>query len=732
MPPLTQPTVFFAPVDHSRFMKKGKMAYLVARVNHFGGAGSFLEKNETSPDTIEKLYESEQPPFFQPRQEWDHWDSATFEYPSTTDDRQLIKSKLGKDELQRNYFNNPTYNVSWGEHALALWRLHQDLEKDGEMLLNDSISAVLRMLGNGLEKVVTVARYEIDIQAKKPEYNSDWEEPSPFLPDDYERVPTNHDMGFGGIRRWREACRGKRFFVGFFRFRYNKHFTTFIWDRVRGDFYHFDTVSTDQKLRAKLASIAWREHLASAGQPYHFNFHSIPLTPQRGGWECGLLSTFCLFQTLRGLVGVTSSELATICPPTALSIDGNEVVPSQPFDLLVRDWLPDSWTKGGKPRDILYNDNLDGIQGIYQTMIFDELGIKDGYFWRKSTRSKVFVKRQSLYADVINYSPVEFAQTVSRDQLYTDWGGYVPADVRDISHISNWQSHRLISIPRAGLGNTVEIPQGPGPFAVLNSGVAFPDLPAQLIKWYTDRGVEITDNFPIYQEGVVVPTDDDEPDPKTKKPMKKSVGPRPRVQKQADKSSTPAPPDQKDQPWTPSKPLSNLSLGTPKRPRPSSNSGSEYQQTGSPSSSEGVEDTTTGQKPPGPSDQMIIDYGWGQTRDGRPFVVEEGPYVRGAEDFICSDYETDEEAASKRKAIGAGTKIMSVNPGEKSWLGMVRGRPTQRLLTGNYATHLPGGMVRPSQWDEILATAAQPWTPAAVSKESRDERMKKRQKSRDT
>ncbi|KAJ3456041.1 hypothetical protein MRS44_016064 [Fusarium solani] len=143
---------------------------------------------------------------------------------------------------------------------------------------------------------------------------------------------------------------------------------------------------------------------------------------------------------------------------------------------------------------------------------------------------------------------------------------------------------------------------------------------------------------------MVISADDDEPDPKAKKPMAKPAGPRPKSQKQTDKSSTPAPSDQKDQPWTPSKPFKNLSLGTPKRPRPSSNSGSEYQQNGSPSSSEG----------------------WGQTRDRRPYVVEEGPYIRGAEDFVCSDYETDEGSASKRKAIGAGTKIMSVDPGEKS------------------------------------------------------------------
>lgn len=85
---------------------------------------------------------------------------------------------------------------------------------------------------------------------------------------------------------------------------------------------------------------------------------------------------------------------------------------------------------------------------------------------------------------------------------------------------------------------------------------------------------------------------------------------------------------------------------------------------------------TAEQEPGGSSDQEEANYGWGQTRDGRPYFAEEGPYIHGAEDFICSDYETDEEVASKRKAIGIGTLLMLVNPGEKGWLGMVPGRPT--------------------------------------------------------
>jgi hypothetical protein len=709
-------------------MKRGKMAYLVAKIDQVGGRGDFLEKHEETPDTIEDLYDSEQPPLFQPRDEWSHWDPKTFEYPYSDDDDDLIKSKLGKDELQRNYYVNPAHNVTWEEHARCLWNMHQDLEEEsGKMLLNDSLSAVLRMLGNGLEKVVTVARFEIIIQGKYPKLNSENPEPTPFLPDNYERVvKCNTDQGFGGYRRWREACCGRRFYAGFVFHAYNKHFTSFIWDRKEGDFYHFDSLSNDQMVRAKNVGLAWREHLAKSGQPFEFNFHAIPLTPQQGDWECGLISTYCLFQTLRGLVGVTCTELKTICPPKTLKIDGKEEAPLLPFDLLVRDWLLDNWTTGGTPRGIKYQDNLDSLRGVYQTIVTDELGIKDGRFMKRTSRTKIGM-HESLYADLINYTPLEYADRVPKHQLYTDLGGYVIAGVRDIGHISNWRTNRLITAPQIEEGEEEKVPTGAGPFAVLLSGITLPDLPADVIKWYTDNGIEVRGNMPIYVDGQVISDSDDSK--KKKKLVAKPTGSTSKNDK--DKFTTPAPPQKKDQPWTPSKPLADLSLSTPKRSRPPSNSGSEFQPSEPSTSSEDGKDKDEKKASAEPSDQMVDVGSWGKTRDGRPYVVEEGPKVRGAKDFNCSDYESDENSATKRRATGPGTKAMSIAPGEKGWLGEVGNRPTQRLLTGNYATHLPNGIVRPSQWDEILAAAAQPLMPATASRESRDERMRKRQKSRD-
>lgn len=247
-----------------------------------------------------------------------------------------------------------------------------------------------------------------------------------------------------------------------------------------------------------------------------------------------------------------------------------------------------------------------------------------------------------------------------------------------------------------------------------------------MIRWYTDNGIEVKDNMPIYVDGEVISDSDD-----SKKKKKLVVKPTGSASKNGkDKLTTPAP-QKKSQPETPSKPLADLSLNTPKRSRPSSLSGSEFQPSEPSASSEDGTSKDEKKAPAEPSDQMVDVSIWGKTRDGRPYIVEEGPQIRGAKDFNCSNYESDEESASKRKVIGPGTQAMSGNPGEKGWLGEVGNRATQRLLTGNYATHLPAGLVRPSQWDEILAAAAQPWMPATASRESRGERMRKRQKSRD-
>ncbi|EEU39616.1 uncharacterized protein NECHADRAFT_101017 [Fusarium vanettenii 77-13-4] len=746
MPPKT---AFFAPKGPRRYMStRPKQAYLVARVKGVGGQGSFLEKDETIADTIPELYDNEQPPFFQPREEWDHWDPATFEYPCTTDDRQLINRKLGKTELQRSYFENPTFDISWADHVESLWCLHQDLACDDKMLLNISIGGVLRMLANGLEKVVTVTRCEIEIPGKESKCNSHWNTPTPYLPDHYDRIKAYFDMGFYGPRRWRESLIGKRFFAGFVRHRYNSHFTTFIWDRKKADLYHFDTLPDDQMIRAKNVSLAWREHLAVAGQPYDFNFHAIPLTPQRGAWECGLLSSFCLFQTLRGLVGLSADALAQLCPPTTLEIDGEENEPVGSFDLLVRDWMLDSWTRVGKSKDIAYDDNVEVIKGIFQTMIIDEIGIQDGYYLHRTGRGP-FAKHQSTYADEVKYKPSFPDELRATEWLYTDMGGYMPAEPESIGTVSNWTIDRLIPAPTINPGDKALLPRGPGPLSAIVMAPVLADMPDDLIRWYKRQDFEIKDNVPIFEGGELISSDSSSssevPDPGSKAAVKKPVNPVSNRKKQliklprfppstastaTGKPVTPAPPEKTKDPWTPSGPLKSLSLGTPKRPRPSSKSSSEYVQSSSSSSSGGKESKPGAQGGDEPVDQTMTGYGWGECKDGRPYVADIVPDIRGAEQFTCSTLESDDECTPAKRTVGPATKIMSTFPGLKGWLGEVGSRPTQRLLTGNYATYVPAGLVRPSQWDDIIRAAAQPWAPATASKESRDERMKKRQRSR--
>ncbi|KAJ4154500.1 hypothetical protein NW754_001307 [Fusarium falciforme] len=704
------PSCLRGPKDHNRYMAPGRMAYYAVHVRNVGGAGSFCGDGIGLPDTIPEAYKRVQPAFFQPRQEWDHWDPDTFEYPAMEDSREEIKRKLGNDDQKPAYFDDHLINLTWADHAYQSWVLFKELCKDKVMLPNDGFSCILRMLRKGLEHTLVTARLEIDIEKDEIGVNKYSVPPSPFLPDDYERVWSFHNMGFVNAQHWRSAMMGKRFYAGFARHGYCSHYTAFIWDAKRGHFYHFDSYARDQMERAKIMSLVWREHLAWAGLPFDYKFYAIPMTPQRGAWECGILCFFSLFTTLRGLVGIDSSTLGEMYTPETFEIDGEEIDADEPFDLLIRDWVQDPWETQPDGR-IYYTKNTDRIRALFQCMIFDDLGIKDGQYLRDSQL------RTPPLAHLLAYQAIEADVAPEIEDLYTDWGGFMPAYWRSTGLMRGWTLNRLFRRPSYHLGERGEFPTGYGPELIPDLRRSIQKLPGSLIRWYAERGLTVIDGIPIESRTDVVVPDD---------PVASQKG-------KGKKEKTPAPNDQMQEPETPSTKLANLGLDTPKRPRPESESGSSYKPGSSPKSSSDKEmGGLDGGDNTEPIDQPVDPAGLlGKSRDGRNFIVELGPHIGGAETFKCSEYETDEEGASTRRQVGMGTKTMSVIPGESGRLAMVEDRVTQRLLTGNYATYVPGGLVRPSQWDDILQAAAAPWTPAVTAKLSREERMRKRQKSRE-
>ncbi|KAJ3521453.1 hypothetical protein NM208_g13282 [Fusarium decemcellulare] len=80
-----------------------------------------------------------------------------------------------------------------------------------------------------------------------------------FLADTYETVSCSKHMGFETAESWRKEMCGGRFFAGSIRHHWcTQATTTFNFDRVRGQFYHFDTLATDQRVLLHHAVLAFR------------------------------------------------------------------------------------------------------------------------------------------------------------------------------------------------------------------------------------------------------------------------------------------------------------------------------------------------------------------------------------------------------------------------------------------------------------------------------------------
>ncbi|KAF4469068.1 hypothetical protein FALBO_4031 [Fusarium albosuccineum] len=307
----------------------------------------------------------------------------------------------------------------------------------------------------------------------------------------HEKVSANYHFGYDDPHEWRKAITRRRFFAGLILHSSYSHFTTFLFDRYKGQLYHFDTYGHDQSIRLHNAVLAFREGLARGGLPYSFDFFGMPLSPQGGGWECGPLSVLALFNTLRGLVGVDNSTLAGVFPPTVLGIDGKATAPQGPFDLLFRDWVFDPWvlTKGGNVRTAV---NIHRVQALFQRMIMDELGIQDGQYYgtSKSGQSNSLIK--GPYDDLITYTPRTNNYPISPVDLFTFRGGYQPIVIKAVGVGTAWVWDRLLrfTIDRSSL----RYRRSPASFSYVPQSSP---LPARLVADYQSRALQIKYAIPV-------------------------------------------------------------------------------------------------------------------------------------------------------------------------------------------------------------------------------------------
>lgn len=487
-----RPPSYFATADK-------QLPFLMGKVKNPGGPDKFLAPDEAHLLDLPRLYR-QQPALFQPRDQWDFSSSpAGGSLPAKDDTADVIRREFA--DRQRSCFPPPQgWATGWREHACCLWELWLEIDRE-KMLKSNSVVELLPLLSYGIEDIVCLARRELIIYDASVHPNShfgmsqgkSFRAKSPFLAGYQDKVSCEANLGFSTPLDFRHAMHGRRFLAGIIHFQSVPHFTTYIFDRARAHFYHFDTLGdlpyttpgADQAGRMRCAVLAMREALMWAGQPFYFDFFSVPVSQQPSSWECGILSVFCLFLTLRGLVGNQCTDLVDMYRPKPVTIEGHDHINSviRLPELPLRDWI---LVDGGDPEL-----SRDRISAWFQRVIMDELGVPGAKCLEKGKNpSRVYYGR---HAGLIKCPGDDLSSLrLPIPQLYTRLGGYQPIAFDNVETANAWARDRLLPLPSI---------QGTGSYrtsrAAGSGGVFAASKMSEPTKtWYNERGVEIKDNLP--------------------------------------------------------------------------------------------------------------------------------------------------------------------------------------------------------------------------------------------
>lgn len=481
--------------------ENNQLPLLAGKLKNPGGPDKFIAPDELHLLDLPRLYR-QQPALFQPRDEWDTSttpSAAGAALPALDDSPQLIMRKFAG--RQRSCFPPPQgWDISWGEHVCRLWKLWVDIDKEVK-LSSTSLVELLPVLSYGLEDMICLARRELIIYdaAVKPNSHFGMSQgrpfhgKSPYLAGYHDKVSCDAKLGFSTPLEFRRAMHGKRFLVGIIHFYSIPHFTTFIFDRARAHFYHFDTLGdqpyatpgADQVGRMRCAVLAMRETLMWAGQPFFFDFFGVPVSEQPRGWECGILSVFCLFLTLRGLVGNQYDDVDIKYRSRPVTIEGQDHMGGivRHPELPMRDWI---LVKGGDP--VLSRDR---ISAWFQRVIMDELGVPGARCLEKGKNPSTI--RSGKHANLIKCPGDDLSNSrLPIQQLYTSLGGYQPIAFDNVELTYAWPGDRLLKLPATHGTGSYRRSHAAGPGGVF----AVPEISVLAKTWYNDRGVQIEGNLP--------------------------------------------------------------------------------------------------------------------------------------------------------------------------------------------------------------------------------------------
>ncbi|KAF4467521.1 hypothetical protein FALBO_5604 [Fusarium albosuccineum] len=452
------------PNDSRRYFRKiPGMIYFAGRLPSEAGDGNFIDPHElTQQQSLAEVY-GQQPAYFEPRTDWQHLDSTNFTPYRDYDDKDTI-CKTAQSVPNRTWPNerqlkSATVSITWDTHCHDLLQLHAQMSR--RTLIDDTnLSALLRMLPYGIESIVEVASRPLTIG--KPAHASHSPLPATPLPNSYDRVRCHVGMGYSNARSWRNNVQGKRFFAGLVYHFTAAHWTSFLWDRFQGQLLIYDTLNSVETVQERLRStlLAWREFLALAGLPYNFDFFLLPLTPQNRGLECGYLCVRALFNAVRGLVGLTHSQLGAVISPQCPDIGLSVYHPQRPFDILHRDW---PLTPGVVPGNNAYDLADRQIRALFSVAVMEEIGIRDGKIWTKVSQADQSQTEQLVGIEgleLVAWEPRDSTSTVMLYDTYTDLGGLAHFSIKSMGTRELYPRHRLIPMPPSLIASPCAKPLG--------------------------------------------------------------------------------------------------------------------------------------------------------------------------------------------------------------------------------------------------------------------------------
>ncbi|KFA79248.1 hypothetical protein S40288_10715 [Stachybotrys chartarum IBT 40288] len=317
----------------------------------------------------------------------------------------------------------------WEDHCSHVVNFLTDLST-GVWAANDDLVPMLKPVLRGLEPLVATPEFPIYINADDDGRLQSFDiKSTPFESYDKEGArwinvgsygSFDGDPGLNGADQLPRVWFGKRFYVSFIH--WGKHWTSFIWDRYRKSFYHFDSWKRGEKARLNGAVQMWRQQLRLAGFPTSFDYVQVPITYQPGEWQCGYLSLYCIWMTLRGLVGITVEELKqsdgdfTHVPARDVPIDQpstGKKIPLGKFDLRIRDWVQ---TNNGPEAE------FETVRHFFYLLGANELGLSNYHSMPFTTQGQ-----EQIHWDLGSWLPTSEDGLITRAQNCTTMGGYCPS-----------------------------------------------------------------------------------------------------------------------------------------------------------------------------------------------------------------------------------------------------------------------------------------------------------------